>query len=116
MHDVGALSLGDRKCRYNQVLFDQYTTVNPPLGPANAATRLHEGTPSAWPIAPSGSPFLSKTCQAIEPPLPHFIPSAHATSVSPRELPATQGYLRPLASPGAAIGADIRAVDGLMTP
>src|ERR1035438_4235571 len=26
--------------------FDQYTTVNPPSGPANAATRLHAGTRS----------------------------------------------------------------------
>src|ERR1035438_3563600 len=97
-------------------ILDQYTTVNPPSGPANAATRLHAGTPSARPVAPSGSPLLSKTCQAIEPALPHFIPSAQATSVSPRELPATLGYLRPLASPGAAIGGDIRPVDGLMTP
>src|SRR5579871_2648367 len=94
----------------------QYTTVNPPSGFANAATRLQEGTPSAWPGSPSGSPFLSKTCQAAEPPVPHFIPSVQAMSVSPRELPATLGYLRRLASPGAATGADMRPVAGLITP
>src|ERR1700691_3657359 len=95
---------------------DQYTTINWPPVPANVVTRLHAGTPSAWPVPPSGSPFLSKTCQASDPPLPHFIPSAQAISVSPRELPAALGYLRPLASPGAPTGADIRPVDGLTTP
>src|SRR5437762_14217193 len=94
----------------------QYTTVNPPSGRVKAAIKLQAGTPSACPISPAGLPPLSKICQANEPPFFQPIPSVQASSVSPRALPTTAGYLRPFASPGAATGCDISPVEGVTTP
>src|SRR4051794_23509193 len=51
-----------------------------------------------------GCPVASNTCQTTEPPLPHVVPSVHATTYWPLPLSATDGCLRFLPSPGMDIG------------
>src|SRR5262245_61395780 len=88
--------------------------VKLPSGRAKTVTRLQVGTPADRPRSPVGTPFLSKTCHATDPPRFQPIPSVHTSVVSPRSLPATAGCFRPLPAPGAATGSERLPVSGSM--
>src|SRR5262245_17242728 len=83
--------------------------TNEPSGRAIGAAKLQTGIPGLEPLAAIGRPAASKTCHAREPPRDHAVPSVHTNSTSPPEFTARRGCLRVVPSPGAAIGAEMRA-------
>src|SRR5262245_64866781 len=82
----------------------QKITSNLPFGSATTVANPHTGTPCAAPISPTGSPFLSKTCQASEPPFFQPVPSVQTRMVSPRAFVAIAGCLRLTVGTGGATG------------